>query len=174
MGTADSGINAVLAPLAQPGYSVSQQLQQPQGSFVAPSFIAPSSVAPIYVAPYENPERKRMREVTDDYLSRDDGYNKRPNTNSYQNDHEGYNGRSTANDYVGYNGRSNVDSFKGRNEGYTGRNNTERSTPTAAKNWDRKPKYTDDNNPKKFLLPCAFWERGECRKGAKCTYRHDS
>jgi hypothetical protein len=145
--SADSNLVALLAQISQPNYSAPQQPQQPPASSVAP---------------YENPERKRMRETTDEYDGRDDGYNKRPNTNSYQGDHESYNGRPNTNDY------------EGRNEGYNNRNNTDRTTIVAAKKWDRpKPKYSDDNNPNKFLLPCRFWPKGECRKGTKCTYRHD-
>jgi hypothetical protein len=164
------------AELARASAPAPQQSQQPQAGFVVPGFVAPgfpapgfpapsfvppgvvapSSVAPNSVPTYENQERKRMREATDDYNGRNDAYSKRTNSYGYQNNHEGYNARS------------NGDGFQGRNEGFNGRNNTDRP-------YDRsKPKYTDDNNPKKFLLPCSFWARGECKKGAKCTYRHDA
>jgi hypothetical protein len=108
------------------GYPAPQQPQQPQQ-------FQSNAHASQAIAPYENPERKRMREVSDDYESRDEGYNKRTNTT---------NGPPFPSD--------------------------------GAKKWDKaKPKYTNDNNPNKFLLPCRYWPQGMCRKGANCTYRHD-
>ena len=110
---------------APPPQQQQQQQQQPQQ-------YQSNAHAPQVLAPYENPERKRMREVSDDYESRDEGYSKRTNTNNPPFASDG------------------------------------------AKKWDKpKPKYTNDNNPNKFLLPCRYWPQGMCRKGANCTYRHD-
>jgi hypothetical protein len=71
--------------------------------------------------------------------------------------------------------RETVDDYESRDEGYSKRPNTNRP-PVApvAKTWDKpKPKYSNENNPNKFLLPCRYWPEGKCRKGADCTYRHD-
>ena len=38
----------------------------------------------------------------------------------------------------------------------------------------QKNKDGKSHEPPKFLYKCKFWEQGKCRKGDKCTYRHDN
>ncbi|KAI9655234.1 MAG: hypothetical protein M1831_004944 [Alyxoria varia] len=38
----------------------------------------------------------------------------------------------------------------------------------------QKKKDGKAHEPPKFLYKCKFWEQGKCRKGDKCTYRHDN
>ncbi|KAF2758307.1 hypothetical protein EJ05DRAFT_346721 [Pseudovirgaria hyperparasitica] len=37
----------------------------------------------------------------------------------------------------------------------------------------KKPKWDPENPPNKFTKPCDFFLIGKCRKGDKCTYRHE-
>lgn len=136
---------AQIMPANQPGQTVSQmgpdvaslmallaaQSSQTPSPFPAYPFNGQSAPMPQLdayqgSAVYENPDRKRFRETSDEDLH-DNQWSKRAN-----------------------NGQ-------------------------AFKKWetDRKPKWTFDDNPKKFSQPCKFWPIGKCSKGEKCTYRHD-